>query len=1249
MNCPNCGFDSLSGMRFCGSCGTRLTVTCAECGFANPLDYRFCGMCGTRLSADAEQPVIEQTVLLPKTEDEPFLPTQTSPLEGERRVVTVILTDLTDSTNLLEKVGTEGWVELMHGILDILESEVNRFGGEVSQFRGDGLVAFFGATSAHEDDPERAVLAALSMQRALDLYIRERAQQESIDDLRMRVGVSTGEVIVASGSGRQHWEETAMGVAVAVAARMEAAAEPGTVLVSEHTHRLVLSQFDWQSLGEISVKGVSQPIAVYRPQRHITDVELLPHDAAFPETMPRIGREAEFHTLKSCIEGLFEGRGGIVTLMGDKGNGKSFLLSEVRQYFAHREALLAETQAAPPPTENLLTWVRGRCRSYSQTWPYSVWLDLFRDWLGIRTDESKEEKRDCLRRRAEALWGTKFEEHYPYLTTFLGLPLEEAFNEKIRHLDGEGLRQRFFLAVRSWVEAASRNGPLVLAFSDIHWADESSLALLKYCLPISDNETVLWLLTFRPERESASWNFYHYLEAEYPHRLTNVLLLPLTEAQSWELISHLIGPETLPKETRNLIFHNAGGNPYYILELIRALIARGVLTREADTGSWYVTRTVTTLDLPDSLQRLLLTRIDRLSNQERLVLQIAAVIGPVFWLNLIQALLGETQTLKTDLAALQRTQFIQESGRVPELGMQYFFKSPLIRDAAYDSLLSTNRIAYHLKAAEYLENFANPDALEDYDGLLAYHYRGAGNPRKELFYTFLAAEHERKIYANAEALQHYTRAMELLDSLQDEVQLKGQNRSIQTQRFEVLNGRRHVYFQLGQIEAARTDTQALLPLARQMADDPVWLIDALIAQADISRDSRQELIPGMQMAEEALALAQQLGDKKREMRSLTRIANARFTLNDPSWRELAEHALALTRQLGDLKTEVNLLLVISGKYGMDDLPRGREYLHEALSRSERLNDKATKLPLLQAIGQQFERDGDYYRQLTEYEQERLRLSREIGNRIAEGNALMFCGQIQALYLGDYEAGLELELQTLHFWENITDRLFPLLRIAQIQTAQGRHAEALATLEMARPLEEKVVFDIGRAGLGLVTVILYNAMSDKYHLQSALDITSQIQQMAADNLVSRQYQMAAACEACVAYIKLAQYDSNHDSASDMERQAHLAQALESSQSALKIYEQFGFVQVSECTSEEILFRHSQALAANDHAAEAAEFLKRAHAEMMRKHDLIPADSPFRTTYLENIQLHQEIQTAHAVQNTRVTPHLASPYSNQEQSE
>ena len=1201
-------------------------------------------MCGTRLSLEPAPLVANSPSPLPATEAEPLLPAVTPPLEGERRVVTVILTDLTDSTNLLEKIGTEGWVERMHRILHTLESEINRFGGEVSQFRGDGLVAFFGATSAHEDDPERAVLAALSMQRALDLLLRGDNRVEAAQ-LQMRIGVHTDEVIVAGGGERQQWEETAMGMAVTIAARLETSAEPGTVLVSERTYRLVDSLFRWEPLGRISVKGISQPMEVYRPLAHIADVEPDSYGQTFPNSIPRIGHEAEFNAIKSSIKGLFEGRGGIAIVTGDEGSGKSFLVNEVQQYFAHREALLAEAHREDLSKTGMLTWVRGRCRSYSQAWPYSVWMDLFHNWLGLHFEDSKEDKRNSLRQRAEAVWGQDFDEHYPYLATFLGLPLEKAYQERVKHLDSQGLQQRFFLAVRRWIEDSSRKSPVVLAFADLQWADESSLELLKYCLPICDSETLLWLLTFRPEREAPLRAFQHYIEAEYPHRMTSVALPPLTETQSQELIDHLIGANTLPKETSRLIIHNAAGNPYYILELIRSLIARDVLVRDEGNGAWHVTRSVTSLDLPDSLQRLLVARIDRLSIQERIVLQVAAVIGPVFWLNAIQAILGETQTLKTNLTALQREQLVQESGRVPELGMQYLFRSPLIRDAAYDSLLSSQKATYHLKAAEYLEDLINPDVLGNHAGLLAYHYHGAGNPRKELFYTFLAAERAHEIHAGTEALQYYNRAMELLNLLQEQARSPAQQQAIHAQRFEVLNGRRHVLFQLGQVEASRSDTQALLQLARQMSDDPIWLIDALIAQADISRDNRQELMPGLQMAEEALALARQLGDEQREMRSLTRVANIRFTLNDPTWRELAERALSLARQFGDLKTEVFLLLAISGKYGMDDLPRGREYLQEALARSEQLKDQATKLPLLQAIGQQFERDGDYYRQLTEYEQERLRLSREIGNRIVEGNALMFCGQIRGLYLGDYETGLELQLQTLRFWENLTDRLFPLLRTAQIQTAVGRHTEALATLEIARPLGESVVMDIGRAGLGLVTAILYNALGDEHRLESALEITSQIQQMAADNLISQQYLMAAVCEASAAHLKLAQLFAGRKEKS-VEHQTHLTRALECSQTALRIYEQFGFVQLVECVSEEILYRHAKALAANDRADEAEEFLERAFEEMMRKHELIPGDSPFRKTFLENIELHREIQLAYAAQHTGPASPPIPSRSNQE---
>lgn len=346
-------------------CGAHLAQVCQSCGFANPQGYRYCGMCGAQLSGEAVTSVgplqqsmtqLPQPQLAVRTEE---LSLQSGPaaiqLEGERRIVTVLLTDLTGSTELLERVGSETWVELMNRVLHILESEVYRFGGEVNQFRGDGLLAFFGASSAHEDDPERAVLAALSMQQAIKLYASELAQREGID-LRMRVGVNTGEVIVASvGNSRQHSEDTAMGMAVAVAARMETAAEPGTILVSENTYRLVESQFEWQSLGEITVKGMSRPIPVYRPLAPKSD-EDQQHLQVFEFSVPLIGRDTEFQTLKRCVEDLYNGHGQIVMLVGDKGMGKSFLVNEVHQYFTRLGALLVESHAETLSSAPPLTW-----------------------------------------------------------------------------------------------------------------------------------------------------------------------------------------------------------------------------------------------------------------------------------------------------------------------------------------------------------------------------------------------------------------------------------------------------------------------------------------------------------------------------------------------------------------------------------------------------------------------------------------------------------------------------------------------------------------------------------------------------------------------------------------------------------------------------------------------------------------------------------------------------------------------------
>ena len=1234
-------------------CGTHLAHVCASCGYANPLNYQFCSMCGVEIErgrVSTDQQTVEVTSQRPGESlgfnGSPELPISIIPkaptpvehlvknLEGERRIATVILADVKNSTDLMEHIGSEAWVEIMNRVFQILESEIYRFGGTVDQFRGDGLVAFFGATLAHEDDPERAVLAALYMQRAIKRYSTMLVEQQGID-LQLRIGVNTGEVIVASiGDTNQHWEDTTMGEAVALASRMETAAEPGTVLVSENTYRLAEVKFLWESLGEMSVKGIGQLVRVYRPLNPQAEAEWINDLSDIEILTPPTGRASEYQSLVRCVEDLSGGRGGIVLVIGEKGMGKSYLVNQVRNRFLYHELHSVEVQedtyvSVDDPLEKAyqppLTWLRGNCRSYDQSLPFALWLDVLQRWLGVEPKEPNEDTRLRLHQKAEILWGEDMERYYPYLATFLGLPIEAAFSERVRYLDAQALQRQFFMTIRSWIEALARVSPLVLALADLHWVDSTSLELLKYCLPLCDNMTLLCVFSFRPERASPAWEFRHFIETDYPHKLSVIDLQPLTEIDSCELIERLVGSGVLSKKTNEEVLSKAEGNPYYIQEIIHALIAQGILKRNPQTGNWVEERPVTSLDLPDSLQNLLLAHIDRLSTETRHVFQMAAVIGPLFWFNVLSDLANDSELLKEHLTSLQRHGLIQEHNPIPELGMEYAFNSSLMREVAYESLLKSQRSSYHLKVADFLENCVELENWTRYNGLIAHHFQHAGNHAKELLFVHKAAEQARAVYANAEALGYYNRALDLLDDMEAQASSEGQLFAIRTQRFEVLNHRGQIHYLLGNFQDGNHDCHALLNLARHIADHPAWLIDALLVQPESSQpQDHNELHMGLQMASEALTLSQQLGDRSREMKSLIAVTGAKILLNDHTWYEDGGRALNLARELKDQQAEMQLLLGLGNIYGMDDLKRSLEYLEAALSVTHQTDDKLTEMQLLQAIGSQYERSGDYSRLLTDYLYKWLQISREIGNRLAEGDALMYIGEVQASYLGDYEGGLALEQESLRIWEGATKELFPLLRVAQILSEIDRYNEAEVILERAGPIVDRMVHNIGRAGFDLVSAILCNSRADEFHLRKALEHTDKVIQMVTENLVSRQYRMAAASEASSAHLELAKYAINSE-----ERQSHISQALTNSQVALDLYLEFGFLQIVECVSEEILFRHSRALKANNRYEEAAEYLKKAHGEMMRKMHLIPANSPFRKSFMENIHIHHEIRQAFAV--------------------
>jgi tetratricopeptide (TPR) repeat protein len=568
---------------------------------------------------------------------------------------------------------------------------------------------------------------------------------------------------------------------------------------------------------------------------------------------------------------------------------------------------------------------------------------------------------------------------------------------------------------------------------------------------------------------------------------------------------------------------------------------------------------------------------------------------------------------------------IQERAVVEDLGMEFAFASSLIREVAYESLLSSQRIAYHLRVAEYLEEIVFREGKRRYFNTLAHHYRLAGDIKKELFYTLQAAERAQSIYANVEALRYYTRALELLEQIESQPTINGHQRyAIRTQKFEALNGRRAVHFLIGNIEAGWEDARALLPLARQMEQDPTWLIDALLQQPGVSSaDNRDELEQGVPLAEEALALSVKIGDKRREMNSLLAIASQRNLLNDFTWVDVGDRALALARDIGDQQYEAMILLGLGHAYiGRDDLEKGLAYLNAALPICQALDDRVTEMTLLRVMGAQHERTGDHYQRLTNYEQKRLLIAREIGDRFEEANCLMFCGQIQAINLGDLEGGLTQLRESLQILNAVSGKIFPLLRIAQVQIMLGQFEDAQQTLESAVPVAERNVYDLGRVGLNLVMIILYNTLGDLTHLQLALELCAEIKRMEDNQLVSRQYKMAAACEESFSYLSLARMAT-----SEQDRLEQLRLALVASKVAVEVYNNFGYVNITECACEEIYIRHSKALAANGFQAEANEYLELAYTEMMRKYDFLPQDSYFRRTYLENIPYHREIRAAH----------------------
>ena len=551
-------------------------------------------------------------------------------------------------------------------------------------------------------------------------------------------------------------EYTALGDAINLAARMEQTAQPGTVQISGDTHRLIAPLFEFESLGEIEVKGKAKPVQAYQVIRSKADPGSLRGIEGLKS--PLIGRDSEIKALKDMIDQLVQGNGQIASVMGEAGLGKSRLIADFRSKLAADGILSDSIFPSNGDSRSKVIWWEGRSLSYQTSTPYAPFVDLFTGLFGIRPEQTDSENYVSLKARIESVVSENVTEVSPFLATMLGITPSDEDNELVRYLSPPQLRDKIFRATRELFEQIAERQPVVVMFEDLHWIDPTSLDLIEQLLPLTDRADLMIMCAYRPWRQDPSWRFHELATRDYAHRYSAVELEPLDESCCNALISSLLSVENLPEEVQSLIFSKSEGNPFFLEEVIRSLLEADLIVRE--NSHWRVTGEIENISVPDTLTGVITARLDRLDEEGKRVIQTASVLGREFHYDTLVSVHETTDVLDDTLPDLQRRELIREKSRRPE--RVYTFKHVLTQETAYSSLLMSTRRELHGKVAEHLEQ-VSPDRVND----IARHFNEARQEARALPYFVEAGEHAIRAYSAPEAIGNFTRSLEILSDAKD--------------------------------------------------------------------------------------------------------------------------------------------------------------------------------------------------------------------------------------------------------------------------------------------------------------------------------------------------------------------------------------------------------------------------------------------------------------------------------------------------
>jgi class 3 adenylate cyclase/tetratricopeptide (TPR) repeat protein len=858
VKCPKCQFDNREGVKFCEECGAKFELECPACKANIPIGRKFCGECGhnfrisseplpKELSFDDKLSKIQK--YLPKGLTEKIL-SQKDRIEGERKQVTVMFCDMVEFTALSERIGPDDAYAIMDKIYEILIHKVHEYEGTVNEMTGDGIMALFGAPIALEDAAQRAIRSAMAIHREMAKFSdRLKQGREYTDPLNMRIGIHTGPVVVGTLGNDLRVEFKAVGDTVNLASRMEGLAEPGATYVTEETFKMTEGIFRFEALGKMEVKGKKDLVKVYRviaPSTRRTRFDV----SAERGLSTFVGREREIEILLDTFERAKYGGGQAVSIMSEAGVGKSRLLYEFRKAVAN---------------ENV-TFLEGKCLSYCKGVVYYPVIDILRSNFDVQESDEDTAIREKVKRGLKFL-GVNEGSTLPYLLELLsvkGSGVDEL------SINPEARKDRIKEALKRIVLKGSQIRPLIMAFEDLHWMDESSEAVMKYLLESIAGERVLLIFTYRPE-------FVHTWGTKSFH--SHITLNRLSNRESLVMVAQLLGTENMDMAVEKLILEKTEGIPFFIEEFVKSQIELKIINKKGNR--YQLVKDIKQAIIPSTVQDVIMARIDSLPEGTRGVLQIGSVAGREFSQDLMQMVtdLSERELI-SHLSVLKDSELLYERGIYPH--STYIFKHALTQEVTYESLLKQRRREIHASIAGAIEEL-NAERLEQHYELLAHHWSHSDRPDRSIHYLVLAGEKSNRSQAATTAVDFFTRALNQIESLDTAPEANVMMR--------IRSGRAVPLHSKGRIEESLEDYKEAIKLAHASGDQHMVLRCLTEIPFLIYNTTFKDQLP--QFCEQGLEVARALKDTGAEARIMTVYAYWRYL-----WKG--------TDELATLKRSVNL-------------------------------------------------------------------------------------------------------------------------------------------------------------------------------------------------------------------------------------------------------------------------------------------------------------------------------------------------------